>query len=219
MKSAMKQKIVDAVVDITEASSMRSVHIAKIIKELGINRNTFYYHFDGKYDVAMYVFRHDLADELTANVPPDRLLEAPLSSEGISEMLPYYVHFETGARSLDLSDFFKSLVRCVMRRPSFYDKLFNNKEPEFKARMDTLYRPAVEDDFKFVLDGRYMPKETFDYLVSRYLDDISFIPSYHLANTAASAQLLDERINPFWNLPYEILPPELQKHPINRLRQ
>ena len=32
MKSAMKQKIVDAVVDITEASSMRSVHIAKIIK-------------------------------------------------------------------------------------------------------------------------------------------------------------------------------------------
>ena len=45
MKSAMKQKIVDAVVDITEASSMRSVHIAKIIKELGINRNTFYYHF------------------------------------------------------------------------------------------------------------------------------------------------------------------------------
>ena len=85
--------------------------------------------------------------------------------------------------------------------------------------MDTLYRPAVENDFKFVLDGRYMPKETFDYLVSRYLDDISFIPSYHLANSTASAQLLDERINPFWNLPYEILPPVLQKHPINRLRQ
>lgn len=219
MSAYTKQAIKNSFLKLLNERPLSQVTVKAIVEDCGINRNTFYYHFEGKYDVAMYVFRHDLADELTANVPADRLLEAPLSSEGSPEMLPYYVHFETGARSLDLSDFFKSLVRCVMRRPSFYDKLFNNKEPEFKARINTLYRPAVEDDFKFVLDGRYMPKETFDYLVSRYLDDISFIPSYHLANSAASAQLLDERINPFWNLPYEILPPELQKHPINRLRK
>lgn len=60
----IREQIINYVIIGTEASSLSGIHISKLVKELGINRNTFYYHFDSKLDVAMYVFRVDLAREL-----------------------------------------------------------------------------------------------------------------------------------------------------------
>ena len=218
-KLDMKQKIIDAVVETTESSSFKNVQIAKIVKALGVNHNTFYYHFGSKYDVALWVFRHDLARELRGAIPAAELVEAPLTSGSITVSLPYYMHREIGARLLDHGDFYKGLVACVMQRPLFYGKLFNDQEPEFKARIADLYRPAIQDDIRFILDGRYMPRETFEYMVSMHLDDVLRIPFYHLAHPSDSRALLDDDENPFWNLSYELLTGELQKHPINKKRR
>lgn len=193
--------------------------MAKLIKQLGINRNTFYYYFKSKYDVAMYVFLNDLARQLRAHVPEDELVYLPKTLEEDRELLPYYMRREIGAHALDIAPFFKALVHAVMGRQGFYDKIFNDKEPEFRAMLDDLYRPAIEDDLRFVLGGRYMPPETFAFLTSTYLANVYLTPSYHLANPSQSEALLDERVNPFWNMPYESLAPALQKHPINRQRR
>lgn len=214
----VREKIIDYVIKTTEASSLNSVHVSKLVKELGINRNTFYYHFDSKFDVAMCVFRLDLADALSKQIPQNHLLEAPLPLKPKPESLPYYMHREIGARLLDHSDFFKSLVHCVTSRPQFYRKLFSVNEHEIKVRIFELFRPAIENDVRFVLGGRFMPRDTFDFLVSQQLETLYLIPCYHLANPSASRNLLDDTLNPFWNYPYETLMTELQQHPIRKPR-
>lgn len=216
--SSIREKIIDYVIETTEASSLSSVHVSKLVKELGINRNTFYYHFDGKYDVAMYVLRHDLAKMLRKNVPESYLLESPVLLKPKSEKLPYYMHREIGARLLDHGAFFKSLVYCVQERSHFYRKLFSPSEQEFKIKVFELFRPAIEEDLRFVLGGRYMPPDTFDYLIAQQLESLYQIPCYHLANPTASKNLLDDSLNPFWNYQSETLMMELQQHPIRKPR-
>lgn len=214
-----KQRIVDYVIKTTEASSLASVHISKLIKALDINRNTFYYHFDSKHDVAMYVFRTDLANQLRLRVDHDHLLEAPVSRKPRSGNLPFYMHYEIGARLLDHSDFYKALVECVMSRPDFYRKIFSPNEPEIKAAIFDLYRNAIGNDILFTLGERYMPQETFDFLLFMQLNTVYEVPLYHLSNPKASQSLLDDELNPFWNYPHEMLTFELQDHPIRRPRR
>lgn len=215
----VREQIIDYVIETTESSSLGNVHVSKLVKELEINRNTFYYHFDSKLDVAIYVFRTDLAKVLTARVPQDYLIETELPLKPRPKSLPYYMHREIGARLLDHSEFFKSLVHCVTSRPQFYRKLFTMNEPEIKTRVFELFRPAIENDVRFVLGGRYMPRETFDFLVSQQLESLYQLPCYHLANPSSSQNLLDDSLNPFWNYSHETLMTELQNHPIKKPRR
>ena len=217
-KSTAKQTIVDAFVANVEAGSLRSVQVARLIKELGINRNTFYYHFPSKYDVALHVFRTDLAARLVEAFPESELVYAPFGQGPDAIDLPFYVHREIGARTLDFGDFFKELVRCVLGRPLFYKNLFTRKEPEFKALVDGLYRPVVSSDLTFVLGGRYLPQSTFHYFECKYTDLVFDTANYYLKHTLDAESMLNDAINPFWNMPYEALVHELQMHPINRPR-
>ena len=189
--SYTKQRIIEYVMKTTEASSLNDVHVSKLIQTLGINRNTFYYHFDSKHDVAMYVFRVDLAKQLRTCVQPEHLLETPVSKKRKAESLPFYMHYEIGAR------------------PSV---------SEIRTGFFNLYRNAIEDDIRFTLGERYMPEETFDFLLHMHLNTIYETPLYHLANTQASDKLLDDSNNPFWNYPYETLAAEIQNHSIMRPR-
>lgn len=218
-KSTAKDTIVRAFIANVEAGSLRSVQVAKLIKELDINRNTFYYHFPSKYDVALYVFRKDLAEELVRSFPEDDLLFAPIEDDPNAEVLPYYVHREIGARTLDFGDFFKALVRSVLTRPSFYGKLFERRESEFRSLVCELYRPAVKRDLEFVLGGRYLPQSTFDWFCHRYTHLVYETAEYYLKHTRDAEAMLDDSVNPFWNMPYEALVYELQMHSVPRPRQ
>lgn len=218
-KNTAKQAIVDAFISNVEAGSLRSVQVAKLIKELDINRNTFYYHFPSKYDVALYIFRNDLACTLKASFPETELVYAPLDNNPGSDAIPYYVHREIGARTLDFGDFFKALVRCVLTRPAFYGKLFERREAEFRSLVCELYRPAVKKDLEFVLGGRYLPQSTFDWFCHRYTYLVYETAEYYLKHTRDAEVMLDDAVNPFWNMPYEALVYELQMHSVARPRQ
>jgi len=214
-----KQAIVDAFIDKVEASSLRAVQVAKLIKEINVNRNTFYYHFPSKYDVALFVFRTDLASYLEDAFPQGELLYAAIDPQPDSEQLAYYVHREIGARTLDFGGFFKVLVRCVIDRPLFYGKLFDSTEREFRALVDGLYRPAVRKDLEFVLGGRYLPSCTFDLFLTKYTDLIYETAEYYLKHSRDAENMLEDSVNPFWNMPYEALVYELQAHTVNRMRR
>ena len=213
-----KQAIVDMLVAQVEADSLRSVQIAKLIKELGINRNTFYYHFPSKYDVALFVFRTDLAQALAEAFPEGELVFSPLDDNPASEQLPFYVHREIGARTLDFGEFFKTLVRCVLARPQFYGKLFERRESEFRSLVYELYRPAVSGDLRFVLGGRYLPPSTFEFFCHKYTNLVYETAEYYLKHTRDAEAMLNDSVNPFWNMPYESLVYSLQMHAIRRPR-
>ena len=217
--ASAKQLIVDAFIERVEEGSLRSVQIAKLIKELGVNRNTFYYHFTSKYDVALYVFRVDLARELANSFPAYELVNAPLGNDSKSGELPFYVHREIGARTLDFGDFFKALVRCVLARESFYRKLFDRSESEFRSLVFELYQQSVASDLEFMLGGRYLPPPVFEYFRHRYTELIYDTAAYCLRHSRDGRAMLDGAVNPFWNMPYEALVNAIQTHPIKRPRR
>ena len=216
MKRNMRQTIADAFVSMVEETSLARVRIADIIARLDINRNTFYYHFSSKYDVALWVLRTDLDAELRAALPDNELVCLPLESKRCIETpLAYYAHVETGARTLDCSKFLKAFARCTLGRQDFYRKLFDIRELEFWHCLTDLYYPAVEGDIEFILGGRYMPDATRGRLAS--------LCTRHLLSTVAFClesdereTLLNDKANPFWNIVHESLYAAIQSHPINR---
>ncbi len=217
-KTNAKQVIVNEFIARVEAGSLKAVHVSKLIKELGINRNTFYYHFTSKYDVAMYVFRTDLARELTEAFPKEELVYSPVDAKNGAEELPFYTHREIAARTLDSGGFYKALVRCLLKRQAFYHGLFDRQEPEFLTLIDSLYRPAAQSDLEFILGGRYLPEPTFELLVTLISSQVPSIARYYLLHSRDAELLLDDKVNPFWNITHETLLHELQNHPINRPR-
>ena len=119
---------------------------------------------------------------------------------------------------LDFGDFFKTLVRCVLKRPQFYGKLFERRESEFRSLVHELYRPAVTQDLKFVLGGRYLPPSTFDFFCHKYTHLVYETAEYYLKHSRDAELMRSDAVNPFWNMPYEALVYSLQMHTIRRPR-
>lgn len=215
VKRDTKLLIADAFVKMVKNSSLSQARIADLIGDLGINRNTFYYHFNSKYDIALWILRVHLAQELRRSLPEKHLVCNPTQDE-LRESLPYYVHIEVGARTLDGAPFFKALALCVLSDSDFYRKLFAPQEIDFRQQVVRLWRPAFYNDIEFILDKRYMPETTKRLLADTCANTMVAAVGYLLANVQDAESLLDETMNPFWNLLHESLHNAIQVHPINR---
>ncbi len=216
MKRNTQQAIVDEFIDEVERSSLSQVRIANIIEKLSLNRNTFYYHYSSKFEVALWVLQRNLDEYLRAAFSEHELVLMPPAAKSSSHQpIAYYAHVETGARTLDCSKFLKTFVCCTLNKKQFFRKLFAPQELEFRQCLVNLYVPAIENDILFILDGRYMPDETRHMLAlmgSRYL--ISTV-GFCLESSEPEV-LLDDKSNPFWNILHESLYTAIQSHPINR---
>ena len=214
-KRNTRQLIADAFIEAVRTSSLTRVRIAELIEKLGINRNTYYYHFSSKHETALWIFRRALHEQLEQLLPANQLVYGSFSKR-IPQKLAYYSHVEIGARTLDASLFVRGFFLCVASDTDFYRKLFTSMEPEFMGAICNLYYQPLLEDIKFILDGRYMPPETLHMvasLSSRYL--VSSV-EFFLQNPRIQKQLLDERMNPFGNALQESLFELIQAHPINR---
>lgn len=218
-ENSTRDAIVQAFIESVEKTSLPKVRIASLIDELGINRNTFYYHFANKYDVAMYVFRMDIDQALHRDFKDYELVFTQLSVSKKEINLAYFTHVEIGAHTLDISRFERTFTTCLFSRERFYRKLVNFAESEFYNMLIELYTGAIENDIKFVLGGRYMPQPTFEMLARCYAELIVFSARYCLMHGNEVDDLLDEVKNPFWNLSYEALTQGLLSHPIKRPRK
>lgn len=214
-KRNTRQLIADTFVELVKESSLSRVRVADVIERLDINRNTYYYHFTGKTETALWVFRRALADELQKSFPKDQLVSNTFSTRFDSKM-PYYVHVEIGARTLDCSGFFRALLVCVQRDDAFFRKLFTMQELDFIDAVSRLYYPALLEDVRFILGGRYMPPETQHMVATLSARHLVSTVEFFLQNKSLQTSLLDERANPFGNMLQEALFNAIQAHPINR---
>lgn len=219
-KPGTQSLIDDCFIQMVEDSSLSHTHIVDLIKTLGINRNTFYYYYSGKYDVAVRIFRKDLAKLLSESVPSECLVNLPVSdSPHCADELPYWTHIETGAHELDMSAFVKALGRTMRTKPRFYRMLFEPSEREFYQALESIWREAISKDLTFILGGRYMPEETKKMLVelqAQMVNQIGWYFAYHENDVEA---LCDNRINPFSNIIQEAISRGVQEHPLNRIKR
>lgn len=214
-KRNTRQEIVDAFIKRVEASSLASVRVADIIEPLGINRNTFYYHFPSKQDVAMEILKQDLDSELRHRLPERSLvLEPETRPDAQKKRYAIFTHIETGARTLDGTVFMESFLSCVDTRLNFYRKLFNRSEYEFGLSLKNLYMPLFVQDVAFTLGGRYLP-DILQKMISRHCVDLLF-STVRLYCDEPDPLLLDRESNPFLNVIYENLFREIQDHPVSR---
>lgn len=210
-----KKRIVSAFVERVEGGSLGRVRVAELISALGINRNTFYYYFPSKYDVAMSVLFEDLDRELRARLDDRELVFSTLpGKDQLDTHYAVYTHVETGARTLDASAFIESLTSSLLARRRFYGKLFTRDENDFTLRIRNLYEPLLASDADFMLGGRYMPPQTKRMLVSWCVAGI--LDCAEFAVREGDREMLDKAANPFSNVIHESLFAAIQAHPVNR---
>lgn len=212
-----REDIAQAFRDAVSASSLAKVRIADLIDDLGINRNTFYYHFANKYEVAQWVFLNDLSAELKKKLPEPQLVYYEWQNKKEDPtFLAYYSHVETGARTLDAGIFFQSLSETLLQDVSFYKKLFNGQEPQFSQWITDLWLDAARKDVEFILGGRYMHEDAKDLLAWSLATAVTSTIYYTLNNPTKAACLQNKQVFPHWNMMTDAIFQTVQAHPTAR---
>lgn len=217
MKRDTKQAIASKFRELVSESSLDKIRIGDLISTLSINRNTFYYHFNSKYDIAFYCFRHDISNYLRSSLPDVVLVCRPLESKNEDPIeLPYYTHIETGARMLDSSKFPIILMNCIHDNEEFYSKLFTREEPEFLNWIYKLYYPAIKNDLEFVLAGRFMFDEAKQLLCDTLTNTLISSSIFCLNHPKTHEIITNEKKFPYWNNYWTGLHEAIKNHPVNK---
>lgn len=216
LKRDTRELIVKGFCAKVRTAPLSKLRIADLINELNINRNTFYYYFSGKDEIAFYAFRSDLDRRLRAILPESELVTVGPEGDPF-EGLAYYARTELGARNLDHSAFIHCLMECAVNDRALYRNLFTLYEHSFMNIVRAYWRYAVRTDIDLILDGRYMADEVKDMLVGFASNSIIGAVTWALDNTDKTDIVLDERYNPFENIILESIRNAIQKHPLTRV--
>lgn len=213
----MKEIIGSALRERVVATSLSKTRISDLTDLLGINRNTFYYHFANKFEVASWTFLRQLSDELENRLPSKQLITTRFPANAPSDCeFAFYTHVETGARTLDFEEFFHGLISCILADRHYFGKLFNAKEPEFTQWATALWARATEADIDFILSGRYMPAPTRHAMANMYGSMYVSLVIWCLKNPDEAKALLDTAVYPHWNVFHNALFSTIQEHPTSK---
>jgi AcrR family transcriptional regulator len=160
-----KQDLARRFIDLMGASSFSSISVARIIESCCMNRKTFYYHFKNKEDLVIWIYRRDIAGLLSGAFSPEQLVGHGPTGNPMNELasLPYYIHVESGVRSLDNSAFVCILTEYLFNHREYYSKLLacNSFLGEYLFK---LYRHELRCDIDFMLSGRHLADADKDFL-------------------------------------------------------
>ena len=98
--------ISDAFVELCDEMPLRKVSISDIVERTGKNRKTFYYHFENKDRLIIWIFRYDMGQCLKQHFSESVLLYDD-DPEDPTSRFPYYITQKSGVRSLDHAEFFQ----------------------------------------------------------------------------------------------------------------
>lgn len=150
-----RNEFAQTLLDLAEGFPLDQISISLIIRKCGKNRNTFYYHFQDKTSLIIWIFRRDLAEQLLTAGEGIELVYEPKGSP--FEEMPYYAREVTGIRNVSTSFFFKSLLVVLDRRRSFYTQVFRgSSRDEITRYLFELMRGAMQTDLDIILSGRYL---------------------------------------------------------------
>ncbi len=160
--------IADTFVSLCDEMPLKKVSISDIVERTGKNRKTFYYHFENKDYLIMWIFRYDLGQILRQHFPESVLLYEQ-SPENSLARFPYYIIQKSNVRSLDHSEFFECFSETLEKRRKFYTQaLYDNGPCSLRNYLYDLYLPALKNDVYLILANRYLPQENIQFLAEFY---------------------------------------------------
>jgi AcrR family transcriptional regulator len=207
-------QIADVFVGMCEEMPLKKVSISDIIERTGKNRKTFYYHFENKEYLIIWIFRHDLAEKLKERFPEPILVRENDSSSSISQF-PYYITQKSGVRSLDHSEFFRCFADVLESRWKFYRQaLAECGSYSLREYLFNLYREAIKDDIYLILSNRYLPTENIEFLADFYTGAFLY---YFLGQTnQPTIKNLISKAGPFSNIIHSSLEMEIKEAQLRR---
>lgn len=160
--------IADTFVSLCDEMPLRKVSISDIIKQMGINRKTFYYHFENKDGLIIWIFRYDLGQVLKQHFPESALVYEKSSDNSVSQF-PYYITQKSGIRSLNHAEFFECFAETLEKRRRFYNQALLDTGPNsLRNYLYELYLGAMKRDIDIILSNRYLPTDSIDFLAEFY---------------------------------------------------
>jgi AcrR family transcriptional regulator len=190
--------IADAFIRLAETTPIEKISVSDIVTESGKNRKTFYYHFDCKATLIHWIFRHDLARVLTREFDENELVYEPKAPDTFPN-LPYYARKKVGVRSIDAAGFANAYAECCEARHDFYAKAFRmTGHDSLGCYLISLYTPAIEEDVRTILGGRYLNEKNIRFLAEFFVDG-AVAYTITTLNSPDKSDLLTD-VGPFQNI-------------------
>lgn len=209
-----KYLIAKTFIELCDETSIQKVSISDIVKRTGKNRKTFYYHFDDKNSLIMWIFRYDMGQRLKDTFPESILVyEEP--SEDSRSQFPYYITKKSGVRSLDHSSFYECFAKVLEARRKFYNQaLLENGPQSLRNYLYELYLPAMINDINIILANRYLPEENIQFLAEFYT--CAFLYYFIRKIDQPSVKHLVGNVYPFGNIIHSSLEMEIKQAQMRR---
>lgn len=138
-----KTKLADALKQKMKSKPFQKITVSELIKACGINRNTFYYHFEDIYALLKWMFEHE-AIEIVKNF--DLLAD---NEEAIGFVLDY-----VEKNDYILNCAYDSIGRDELKR--FFCADFLEIVTSFISEAEKLYGKKLDDGYKIFLSNFYV---------------------------------------------------------------
>lgn len=206
--------ISDAFVELCDEMPLRKVSISDIVERTGKNRKTFYYHFENKDKLIVWIFRYDLGRVLKQHFSESVLLYEEGSDDPTAKF-PYYITQKSGVRSLDHAEFFQCFAEVLEGRRNFYRQaLVDNGPYSLRNYLYRLYLDAMRRDIDIILANRYLPAQNIDFLAEFYT--CAFLYYYIRRCDQNSVESLAGDCGPFANIIHSSLENEIKEAQMRR---
>lgn len=206
--------IADAFVALCDEMPLKKVSISDIIERTGKNRKTFYYHFENKDRLIIWIFRYDLGQVLKRRFNESVLLYETPSDDSVSRF-PYYITQKSGVRSLDHAGFYECFAEVLESRRHFYtEALVDNGAYSLRNYLYALYLEAMKRDIDIILSNRYLPKENILYLAEFYT--CAFLYYFIRKCDQPNVEHLMGNAGPFANIIHSSLEMEIKEAQLRR---
>lgn len=110
-----KKALASALKQLMEKKSFEKITVSDIAQECGLNRQTFYYHFQDKYDLVNWVFYDDVVTQVLHNDPYTNWSEVLLDVLGIMRQnRSFYMKALSTSGQNTFQDYFFSVTKDLL---------------------------------------------------------------------------------------------------------
>lgn len=190
---------------VESAPSSHRVTVTSLIRELGIDRKTFYNHFSDVDSLVRYIFRTSLHDMLQDDYFKGHFKVYP--AENLHDEfanIPFYVRIIGSNHTLDQGLYFKAFGYMLQKDRKYYQKIL--KSAAYMSLYDyiiNLYTPAIYDDIKWLLEDNELPEIVIRFLSEYHTFGIFGRVFFNYVKT--NQFMLQDELEPFWNYAHTIL--------------
>ena len=192
---------------VAQSSNPRDrVSVTELVGRLGMDRKSFYRHFDNTTDLVIWIFRSDIASLMTGAAFEGFRLECPDPAlHDKYQDLPFYARSPLIDGSLDQSVYFKALCDLFNESFAYYQHILSYPcYLDFYYYLVNLYQPAIRNDIGLLLgDNRTLPGEEIDFLAEYHTIALIGRLPYHF--TIERRPLPSEGLERAWNYAHETL--------------